>query len=210
MPRSKKRRNPNKGTRGARKIAWGGPATKGSRYLNLILGAALLAAVVAGGIYLWSNLTVESSFRAYVEQGQGRLDKVITPRNLGRGHLEPGELQHYAAEFPTSGRHSPTWAPPGFHREAQAPTLLVHALEHGNIVIYYDQPGPAVIEILKDWAGLYGGQWDGLLAVPKPGLGERLVLTAWNRELRLERFDPAVAAAFIDKYRGRGPENPVR
>jgi hypothetical protein len=210
MAKSKVRKKRKAGAHGARKIAWGGPPTKGTRYLNLIFGVAALGAVVAGGVYVWSNLNVKSSFLSYADQGRGRLDGVVTRGNLGRGHLAPGELQHYAAEFPTSGRHSLTWAPPGFHRQAQPPTLLVHALEHGNIVIYYDQPGPAVIDTLEDWAGLYGGQWDGLVAVPKPGLGERVVLTAWTRELRLARFDPALAAAFIDKYRGRGPENPVR
>ena len=42
------------------------------------------------------------------------------------------------------------------------------------------------------------------------GLGQSVVLTAWAKRLDLDRFDPAPAAAFIDGYRGRGPENPVR
>jgi len=49
-----------------------------------------------------------------------------------------------------------------------------------------------------------------VLVVRREGLGQRLILTAWNKILRLDHFDPAVAAAFVDKYRGRGPENPVR
>lgn len=49
-----------------------------------------------------------------------------------------------------------------------------------------------------------------MLVVRREGLGQRLILTAWNKILRLDHFDPAVAAAFVDKYRGRGPENPVR
>lgn len=39
-------------------------------------------------------------------------------------------------------------------------------------------------------------------------LGESIVLIAWTRRLRLEEFEPA--GAFVDTYRGHGPENPVR
>jgi hypothetical protein len=83
-------------------------------------------------------------------------------------------------------------------------------LEHGNIVIYYDAPETEVLATLKDWAGLYGGQWDGLVVTPHSGLGKTIVMTAWRKILRLDTFDPAAAAAFIDAYRGRGPEHPVR
>ena len=39
---------------------------------------------------------------------------------------------------------------------------------------------------------------------------EVVVMTAWTKLLRLEAFDEASAAAFIDLFRGRGPENRVR
>ncbi len=42
------------------------------------------------------------------------------------------------------------------------------------------------------------------------GLGSDLVLTAWTKRLRLASFDAPLAAAFVDAYRGRGPEHPVR
>ena len=99
---------------------------------------------------------------------------------------------------------------PGVYQEQQARETLVHSLEHGLIVIYYDQPDPAAFDILKDWAGLYGGPWSGIVVAPKAGFGEAIVLTSWNRLLRLGPFDPDAAAAFIDAFRGRGPERPVR
>jgi hypothetical protein len=37
-----------------------------------------------------------------------------------------------------------------------------------------------------------------------------VVLTAWRKILKLDSFEPAAAAAFIDTYRGRGPEKRVR
>jgi hypothetical protein len=49
-----------------------------------------------------------------------------------------------------------------------------------------------------------------VIATRSSGLGKAVVLTAWRRILRLDEFDPPAAAAFIDQFRGRGPENPVR
>ena len=66
------------------------------------------------------------------------------------------------------------------------------------------------LEAIRRWTGLYGGEWDGVVAAPRPGLGSEIIVTAWRRVLRLDPFDAPGAAAFIDRYRGRGPENAVR
>jgi hypothetical protein len=87
---------------------------------------------------------------------------------------------------------------------------LVHALEHGHIVIYYDKPDAEALKTLRVWSGLYSGQWDGVVVTPKPGLGQKIVLTAWAKRLDQNQLDMPLAAAFIDAFRGRGPENPVR
>jgi hypothetical protein len=211
MAKSKKKRQKKQNKQSQTgKVSWGGKATPGTRRLNVLIAVATLAAVVAGGVYWVSSSRSESTFMALAEAGRDRLDAVESEPNKGRRHLEPGETYHYGDSSPTSGPHDTTWAPTGFHETAPRPTRVVHALEHGNVVIYYDQPGDEVIDTLKIWTGLYTGQWDGLLAVPMSGLGESLILTAWTKELRLDTFEPALAAAFIDAYRGRGPEHPVR
>jgi len=133
---------------------------------------------------------------------------VVTEPSAGRGH-DPS-VRHYDDRFPTSGVHNPTWVDPGVYAERQAKAKLVHALEHGNIVIYYDDPPDPVLQRLRRWAALYDGQWSGIVLTPAPGLGQTLVLTAWTRRLTLDEFQPELAAAFIDAYRGRGPEKPVR
>lgn len=210
MAKHKNRKRKTKTGSSATAVSWGGKSSPTANRLNIVLGLIALAAV-AGGIAYWvSNHESEAAFLELVAEGRDRLEGIKTHPNLGRRHLEIGESYHYAAEFPTSGPHERIWAEPGFYELVPPRTRLVHALEHGNIVIYYDKPGSETMDRLKAWTRLYGGQWDGLLAVPKPGLGESLVLTAWVKELRQARFDPPVAAAFIDSFRGRGPENPVR
>ncbi|PSN11618.1 hypothetical protein C7293_23530, partial [filamentous cyanobacterium CCT1] len=107
-------------------------------------------------------------------------------------------------------RDSPNPVMPGVYTEAQRPEQLVHALEHGNIVIYYDQPTAEAMTTLKSWADQFSGPWEGIVVVPKAGLGGEIVLTAWTKKLAMPEFSPQAAAAFVDEYRGRGPENPVR
>lgn len=191
-------------------IAWGGMAARPSRRTNITLGLVVVAMLAAGAFYFWRGNQANSEFEALAAQGQSALSRVVTPKSYGGGHLTSGQEFTYPDRFPTSGIHDPTVVNPGFYDDIMAPTLLVHSVEHGHIVIYYDDPGTEAVRLLREWTSLYSGHWDGVVAVPAPGLGKRVVLTAWLKKLKLDQFDPAGSAAFIDKYRGRGPENPVR
>ena len=208
MPKSRTRKKSKKGP--SRQIDWGGPATKASGRINLVLGVIAVAALVAGGLYLWRNYPTSGDFEALAARGQAALARVETTTNLGGGHLAPGQGHVYNERFPTSGIHDQVPVAPGFYRDTQPATKAVHSVEHGHIVIYYESPGAEAIQILKDWTALYGGHWDGVVATPSSGLGKAVVLTAWRKIRRLDEFDPAAAAAFIDRFRGRGPEKPVR
>ncbi len=188
MPRQKARKKTRKGPGG--RIGWGGMGPRPWGRANFVLGAAAAVTLVAGGLYLWPGDQANDGF--------------------GGGHLAPGQSHAYNERFPTSGIHDPVPVGPGFYRNFMAPTKLVHSLEHGHVVIYYESPGAEATQLLMDWTGLHDGYWDGVVAVPAAGLGKAVVLTAWGKIIRLDEFDPAAAAAFIDQYRGRGPENPVR
>lgn len=176
-----------------------------------LIGWGVAAALGAAGGWLWWQLNAaETVFLDLAQAGRPALDAVKTRPSLGQAHVPPGQAVPYGDPFPISGPHDSTWVEPGFYRTPQTPERLVHALEHGNVVIYYDTPGDAVVQTLDSWAGLYGGQWSGIVVAPGPGLGAAVVLTAWRKVLRLDPFDAAAAAAFADAYRGRGPENRVR
>lgn len=185
------------------------PQTKPAFLLWIWTGVATLA--LLGGFFWWQSQSPVNSFDALIAQGQPDLEAlVITHSDAGRGHITTGTPVQYATDPPTSGVHWPNWTDPGFYERPEPKEKLVHALEHGNIVIYYDRPSQEALKTLRAWSSRYRGQWDGLVVVLKPGLGQTVELTAWNKLLRLENWNPALAAAFIDAYRGRGPENPVR
>ncbi len=157
----------------------------------------------------WVSSARQGDFLTLAEQGtEAMRAQVVSEPSAGREHVS-GSID-YDHRFPLSGPHNPTWVEPGVYDARQPMEKLVHALEHGNIVIYYDEPGAEVMGRLREWAGLYDNQWSGIVVTPAAGLGEQIVMSAWTKRLQLEEFTAAPAAAFIDAYRGRGPENPVR
>ena len=208
MPKSRIRKKSTKGK--TRTLDWGAGSAKGSALINLVLAGVALAAVVAGGLYFWQLRQASSGFDSLIAAGQPELDRVETTTDHGAGHLEPGQGHSYGVAFPTSGIHDRVPISPGFYTDPQRATQLVHSVEHGHIVIYYEDPGAEARDTIEAWTALFGGHWDGVVAVPASGLGKAVVLTAWRKILTLDNFEPAAAAAFVDTYRGRGPEKRVR
>lgn len=161
-------------------------------------------------LFLLPGMLSAQDFDALAKKGRPQLGRVETAPDLGNSHVAPGTPLAQDDPFPVSGPHWPAPTPPGFYKEPQPKGQLIHALEHGQVVVYYDQPGFKALSALSRWASELSAPWSGLIAVPQKGLGDDLVLTAWRKRLRLPVFDEAAAAAFIDAYRGRGPENQVR
>jgi hypothetical protein len=166
---------------------------------GVVLGAIILAPVIMG--LFGGDDTPEVL--------QGRVQELP---DEGRDHVPQGSQVDYGSDPPASGPHYDRWAPPGLYREDVPTGLLVHNLEHGHIVIYYN---PATISDdaarkLTELTNEYDGQWDAVLAVPRREDEFELILTAWTYKLELEEYDEELVDAFVDAYRGRGPENPVR
>jgi hypothetical protein len=126
-------------------------------------------------------------------------------------HVADGTQVTYQTDPPTSGEHYSRWVNPGFYGKAQTPELLVHNLEHGHVVLYYNTAklSQEQLAAVKAAAEKFKGNWDGVVAVPREN-GPALILTAWEHSLTLETFDQAKMDVFVDTFRGRGPENPVR
>ncbi len=195
----------------SRDLHWGPNVTRKQRTRDRLIVVIVVALVVlGGGAFWWSQTRATSAFDELAAAGARALDRVQTEPSAGNTHLPIGQRITYPTQFPTSGPHDSRPLRAGFYEEAQWPERLVHSQEHGNIVIYYDELDPADRKIIEEWTNLYTGQWDGVIATPMPGIGQRVVLVAWTRLLRLRKFDAAAAAAFIDAYRGRGPEQRVR
>ena len=181
--------------------------------LPWVIAAAVIVVLLATP-RIWTEIKVQTNtgdFAQLIREGRSSLNQAQESYpDLGRAHVAFGTEVTYNSSPPTSGPHYGRWVQPGFYRVQQEDRELVHSLEHGNVVAYYGDVNDEVLDTLDDWTLRFQGNWDGMIATPLSDIGEGVILTAWRHVLRLDPFDPALAAAFIDRHRGRGPENPVR
>ena len=127
--------------------------------------------------------------------------------SLGAEHID-GPID-YGTDFPTSGPMASSPSRAGFYNRPLPLESLVHSLEHGAIVVYYDELGDAEEELIRGWTDQYQDSMASVIAVPNETLGESIVLTSWEYRLDLPKMDVR-ASYFVDAFRGRGPEGRSR
>jgi Protein of unknown function (DUF3105) len=145
-------------------------------------------------------------------------------RSDGGGHVADGTVcradagacgtDPYSSLPATSGPHWGNPAAWGAYSGAQAESQLVHNLEHGGIVIWYDPAEvPAQdVERLANYvdeqvtSGV-GGRFK-FIASPWAGedFGHPIAATAWQYILYLDEMDLDAIRAFADAHYGRAPE----
>lgn len=155
------------------------------RVRNAALGLVAIA-VIAGGGWL--------AFRPDPE-----LAGVTRPRNLGGGHVAAAS---YDSASPTSGAHDARAPRCGMYREPLEPTLAVHGLEHGAVVLWYDAARPE----LGDELVRATDEWDSHVIISaNDGIDRPIVATAWGRLKAYDDVEPEITE-FVRTYRQRGPE----
>ncbi|MFB6175676.1 MAG: DUF3105 domain-containing protein, partial [Halobaculum sp.] len=143
------------------------------------------------------------------------LQRVERFESQGRTHVPAGTNVDYQRIPPLSGPHyGGSTVDAGFYSERPAFGSLVHTLEHGAVVIYYDAgalPDGAESH-LRSLTEEYTGTWSSVVVVPHPeeNPDSVVVLTAWRTRLTLDSYDRDAVMAFLAEYLGRGPENPIR
>lgn len=175
------------------------PPKRSNRSTFLALGLAVILAI---GALVWHRVATPSPLDGLVE----------TYASEGAAHVPTGQRVTYRSDPPHSGPHYAQVARPGFYDRPIPDEVIVHNLEHGNIVVFYD-PERLNSEdeaYLTRLTRTYTGDWDAVLAVPRQGMTHPFILSAWRHLLRLDTLDRVLVEAFMDAYRGRGPENPVR
>ncbi len=182
---------------------WAPPKWRDTLVISVIGGTSLIF-IVSLAIDWWQGSEIQRTFSEAAARGRSALARVETLPETESKKLAPGETYEYKDALPTSGPFDRRWPKNGFYRKEIPTSLLGSSLKHGNVAIYYDFPAPDTLETLRRWTALFDRQWGGIIVVPKSGLGTAVVLTAWDKRLRLDPFDPAAAAAFIDTFTGPG------
>ena len=133
--------------------------------------------------------------------------------NEGAAH---GDKAFTAADYrvnpPTSGPHTPEWAPDGVYKPGETPELgnLVHTLEHGRINIQYRKGTPAeTIERLETLVLEFDDGYHQLLYENTTGMEYAVAATAWDRLLSWPEINDRVldaVRAFRKAFVDQGPE----
>jgi hypothetical protein len=110
----------------------------------------------------------------------------------------------YAQNPPAGGDHDPTWLNCGVYSEPVRNENAVHDLEHGAVWITY-RPDLPQSDIDKLVNKVTGQTYETLS--PYPGLPAPVVVTAWDKQLKLTGVDDPGLDAFIKKYK-LGPDTP--
>jgi Protein of unknown function (DUF3105) len=134
----------------------------------------------------------------------------------GRNHIEPGTPHEpYNSNPPTSGPHYADQmipVPADFYDESNMPLdeRIVHAEEHGYVVIWYNcNKAPngdcaALKEGIRELRDALGDT--KLIAVPRTEMDTMIAMTSWGKLQRFDAFDVAQISAFYHRNLEQGPE----
>ena len=149
------------------------------------------------------------------DSGSGSTVQFSDPRietfpNEGNTHMPVGTDIHYNTDPPTSGNHYPDPQPGGFYTTPIAPPFLVHSMEHGGVIIYYDiaHVSQADLTTLQALAAAHPGNYGQVVVVPRSDAAFPIILTAWTHRLRLTAYDQTAISGFLALFLGHGPEAP--
>ena len=122
----------------------------------------------------------------------------------------------YDTNPPSGGDHYGTWAAFQFYDFPVPPGFLVHDLEHGAVVIWYNCSDGCPNEIAEAKAMIDALPSDDtcngyptarrVVLTPYPGLTARWAASSWGWTLRADCFDSAAFTSFYMDHFGRGRE----
>ncbi|WP_283133862.1 DUF3105 domain-containing protein [Rhizohabitans arisaemae] len=140
-----------------------------------------------------------------VQQRQGSdLGAVQTFKYKGGVHKE--EAIKYPETPPVGGDHAPPpkWQNCGIYDQPISSESAVHSLEHGAVWITYR---PDLAKDQVDALRSVVGTQTYILLSPFQGLPSPIVLSSWNKQLKIEKADDPRIRAFIKEFKN-GPETP--
>ncbi|HXF37769.1 MAG TPA: DUF3105 domain-containing protein [Actinomycetota bacterium] len=193
---------------------------------NRRIGAAVLLLAAAGlAAFLLTRPREElPSVESLLAQGDAqaaagcsevRTVPPFDPPQLDQAHIGDAvptmpPLSRYPSVPPASGPHAPSTLPAGIYDQPPPIDQVLHSLEHGAVVIWYDPSAPAAA--VERVASFFDGeQGDHTIVAPydypaegsagRLPAGTEMALVAWHRLQTCREVSLPVAARFASAYR---------
>jgi len=171
---------------------------KKQRQYLIIGGIAAAAVLVLGGVIF---ALVQP--RAPTSTGAAVCANLQTLTDEGRDHLTAGETPTYHTNPPTSGTHNPVPLPAGVYDANADVTQLVHSLEHGYIIMYYnDLPQDQINQLVN----LQRSDPYKMIVAPYTNMSSRVALVAWDHMQLCDGVNEQAIRSFTAQFRNQGPE----
>ncbi|HMG98400.1 MAG TPA: DUF3105 domain-containing protein [Gaiellales bacterium] len=165
----------------------------GAVILVVLLGAVLFATNVFGSDKLAGMKTLVKN---------GTCVETDFAKSMGRQHTTNPKTKvvYTQSDPPTSGKHYQVPPPLMIYDEPVPQWILLHALEHGNVLVQYgDKVSVSDRKALR--AAVLSHRTHTLMA-PYPKLGKRVVYTAWQRMLNCTGFQKDALTGAQAKWAG--------
>lgn len=167
----------------------------------VVVGVVLVALIAVAGAFLFRGPNAGLSGEVD-ETAPGQATELMPTREHVSTTVE------YNTDPPTSGDHAQVPAQVGFYRTTPpADEKLVHTLEHGNIVMYWDPSklDEAQFNKLKLLYDDLRAERSCVLLAQR-SMDKPIALTAWGYLAFLDGFDEGAIRAFWRDHLAKGPE----
>lgn len=134
----------------------------------------------------------------------------VEQADKGQKHVADGTVPYGEPEPPTSGDHSSPV--PWQAYEQEIPDMnVIHNLEHGGVYIAYrpDLPADQIAKI----KGLFSKPFSNekfspskAVVAPRAANGSPIIMSSWNRNMKLDSFDEAKMMEYYLRNVGKAPE----
>lgn len=202
---------PSAGAGGA-SAAGGAPSTPGAS------GSAGAAGSASAGVGGASGAGGAGGADGELPPGVGACNvrRVESPPTSAFHQLECSDIT-YSTNPPSGGDHYAVWAAFQVYDTPVPPGFLVHSLEHGAVVFWYNCPEGCADEVAEVESFIASLPEDPLCAaataarravlVPHPELASRWAASAWGFALTADCFDPEEFESFYTEHVGQAPED---
>jgi hypothetical protein len=138
--------------------------------------------------------------------------ELAMPADEGANHVAECAPVTYGSRPPSSGNHYGRWAVFKVYSKPVPWGYLVHAMEHGAVVIAYNCPTGCAADVARATALVESTPPKAacsrppVILVPDPTLDVTWAAAAWHNTLRAPCYDEDALKTFITAHRDRGPE----
>ncbi|GHE52946.1 DUF3105 domain-containing protein [Streptomyces vinaceus] len=175
-----------------------------NKALAITASVAVVAALVGFGAWVMIDKKEEKDAAAAAAKAPVNGEQTWDAKTLGRNHVETPVK--YPMNPPVGGDHSPRWmnCNGDVYKNAIPEVNAVHSLEHGAVwVTYNEKAAKGDVDAL---AGKVAKTPYTLMSPDKEQAGP-IMLSAWGKQLTVDKADDPRVAQFFTKY-VQGPQTP--